>query len=472
MDNWRLAVVLELREDGAVIGFEGESYGFIPFSEVTWARAWRTGERLGPSITDVSEVLSLGDVIAVDGLAGDDETAIDGFMSRDGELVGGVPHFSLRQIPAIEGALVAMDPHTGRVYAMVGGFDYATSQYNRATQAARQPGSAFKPFVYATAFEQGFTPSSLVLDAPFVMDQGFGQGLWKPENSSNRFYGPSTLRLGMEKSRNLMTVRLAQYIGMDNISDFAGRFGIAENLTPTLSASLGAGEVTPLALTTAYGMLVNGGRRITPTLVDRIQDRRGQTVARHDNRSCAGCLVEEWDDQEEPQVPDEREQVVDERIAYQIVSMLQGVVQNGTGRRIGTLGIPLAGKTGTTNDSFDSWFVGFSPDLVVGVYAGFDRPRSLGNGEEGSSLAAPIFREFMGTALAGQAHIPFRIPPGIRLVRVNALTGMPAGPDDTNVIFEAFIPGTEPNGELLVLDGANGFMQTDDGVRNGTGGLY
>jgi penicillin-binding protein 1A len=472
IESWRLAVVLDLSAEGAVIGFEGGGYGFIPLDQVRWARRWIEGERLGPSIQDVTDVLDLGDVIAVEALAGENGARVlNEFLDDNGEPVGMVPGFGLRQIPEIEGGIVAMDPHTGRVLAMVGGFDYETSQYNRATQAQRQPGSAFKPFVYAAAFEQGFTPSTLVLDAPFVMDQGFGQGMWKPRNSTNRFYGPSTLRLGIEKSRNLMTVRLAQYIGMDSIVEFAARFGLAENLQPTLSMALGAGEVSLMQLTAAYGMLVNGGYKITPTLIDRVQDRYGTTVYRHDQRQCLGCAVEEWAGQAEPQIVDDRERVVDARLAYQIVSILQGVVQNGTGRSIRSLGIPLAGKTGTTNESYDTWFVGFSPDLVVGVFAGFDRPRSLGPGEEGSSVSAPIFREFMGNALRGKDQIPFRIPAGIRLVRVNAETGLPAGPDDTNVILEAFIPGTEPY-EMLVLDGANGFMQTDDLVRNGTGGLY
>ena len=473
MDNWNLAAVLELQEDGAIIGFEGGGYGFIHLAEVEWARAWRVDERLGPAVTDVAQVLEVGDVIAVEEiLTSGHQKDIRTFLDADGIPIGMVNGYGLRQTPAIEGALVALDPHTGRVLAMVGGYDFKRSQYNRATQAERQPGSAFKPFVYGASFEEGFTPSSLVLDAPFVMDQGLGQGMWKPSNSSNRFYGPSTLRLGMEKSRNLMTVRLAQYIGMDNVIDFASRFGLEKNLQPTLSMSLGAGEVSLLALTNAYGMLVNGGKSITPTLLDRIQDRRGVTIYKNDNRACLGCQAAEWSGQDTPIVPDEREQVVDSRIAYQIVSMLEGVVDHGTGRRIGTLGIPLAGKTGTTNDWVDAWFVGFSPDLVVGVFTGFDRPRSLGTNEEGSVIAAPIFRAFMANALKDNPIIPFRIPSGIKLVRVNAETGLPAGADTSNAFFEAFIPGTEPMGDMVVLDGSNGVMQTDENVRKGTGGLF
>ncbi len=472
VDSWRHAVVLELREDGAVIGFEGGSFGFIPFAEMTWARAWRFGEKLGPSVRDVSDVLNIGDVVPVELMEADALANLPGFFTQEGEPVGPVMSYGLRQVPAVEGAIVVMDPHTGRVLAMVGGWDYAKSEYNRATQAERQPGSAFKPFVYAAALEEGFTPSSLVLDAPFVIDQGFGRGKWKPSNSSNRFYGPSTLRLGMEKSRNLMTVRLAQYIGMEKVVAFAERFGLERNLEPTLANALGAGEVTLLELTTAYSMLVNSGKRITPTFIDRIQDRRGATVFAHDVRACPGCNVREWQGQAEPVIPDEREQVLDPRTAYQMVSMLEGVVRNGTGRKIRVLGQPMAGKTGTTNDWFDAWFVGFSADLTVGVFVGFDRPHSMGTNEEGSAVAVPIFRDFMAEASSGQAGVPFRIPPGIRLVRVNADTGMPARSGDTNIILEAFIPGTEPNEDRLVLDGPDSFMRRDGKVRKGTGGLY
>ena len=473
IDSWRLALVHDVRSDGAVIGFADRSFGFIPFSEMAWARPWRPGERVGARPKDPGEVLHVGDVVAVEPLTGKGRgVTLGDFFTADGEPVGLVPAYALRQVPEIEGALVALDPHTGRVLAMVGGFDFSVSQFNRATQARRQPGSAFKPFVYTAALEAGFTPSSLVLDAPFVIDQGEGQGKWKPRNSSNRFYGPSTLRLGLEKSRNLMTVRVAQYIGMNRVIDVARRFGLGAGMKPTLAHALGAGEVTPLQLTAAYAMFVNGGKRIHPTLIDRIQDRHGRTIYKHDRRPCPGCDAAEWTGQAPPEIPDDREQIVDPRIAYQIVHMLEGVVQRGTGRRIGTLGIPLAGKTGTTNDAFDTWFVGFSPDLAVGVFVGFDRPRSLGPGEEGSSAAAPIFRQFMADALEGRPAIPFRIPEGIRLVRVNATTGLPARPGEKNVILEAFIPGTEPDpAKVAVLDGP-GSLGQEGTLRKGTGGLY
>jgi penicillin-binding protein 1A len=297
--------------------------------------------------------------------------------------------------------------------------------------------------------DNGYTPSSIVLDAPFVIDQGPGIGLWKPANYTKKFYGPSPLRLGVEKSRNLMTVRLAQVIGMDKISDYGEKFGIVQNMPELLSSSLGAVESTLLNLTTAYAMLVNGGKRITPTLIDRIQGRHGRTVFRHERRLCSSCSNLEWDGQPVPVIPDNRETIADAVSAYQIVSMLEGVVERGTGRRIKVVGKPLGGKTGTTNQSFDTWFIGFSPDLAVGVFAGFDKPRSLGRRETGSSVAVPIFRDFMAAALKDLPPVPFRIPKGVRLVRVNATTGKLARAGERNVIFEAFKAGTEPKAETV-----------------------
>lgn len=473
MPTWQLAVVHEVRAGGAIIGLTGGTFGYIPFEELTWARAWRTGERLGPRIKDPAEVVSLGDIIIVEQLPQHTPVPLAGFWTRDGNELGLTAVYGLRQIPEIEGSLVAMDPHTGRVLAMVGGYNYATSQYNRAVQAERQPGSAFKPFVYAAALENGFTPSSLVLDAPFVIDQGDGLGKWKPKNSTNKFYGPSTLRLGIEKSRNLMTVRLAQYLGMGTVMEYAKRFGLEKNMEPSLAASLGAGEVTLLQLSAAYGMLVNGGKEITPSLIDRIQDRHGKSIYKHDTRDCTPCRLTGFSKGLEPEIPDIREQILDPLTAYQMVSMLEGVVQNGTGRKIKSLGKPLAGKTGTTNDSLDAWFVGFSADMVVGVFTGFDRPRSLGDFEEGSSVAVPIFRDFMRDALKGEAGIPFRMPSGIRLVRINGETGQPAQLGDTNIILEAYKPNTEPRaGQLAVLDGSLAIAKTKGTIRDGTGGIY
>ena len=442
-----LAVVITLGVDRVEIGLADGGTGFIPMTELEWARPWRENQRVGPTPKSPGDVLVEGDVVMV--LPMED---VDG-------------GFHLYQIPNIEGALVALDPHTGRVLAMVGGYSFAVSEFNRATQARRQPGSAFKPIVYLAAMENGFTPASLVLDAPFVIDQGPGLGKWKPANYTNKFYGPSTLRLGMEKSRNLMTVRLAQYIGIDTVASYAERLHVIDDMPEILSMALGAGETSLMRLTTAYAMLVNGGKEITPSLIDRIQDRRGQTVFRHDDRPCTNCANVAWGQAGAPEAPDTRAQLVSPAAAYQVVSMMEGVIQRGTGRSIRSVGKPLAGKTGTTNEAFDAWFVGFSPDLAVGVYVGFDSPRTLGPSEQGASAAAPIFRDFMDEALQGTPAIPFRIPSGIQLVRINAETGTLAGFGDEQVILEAFRPGTAPRGEALVLD--FGMIALDEAMRRG-----
>ncbi len=350
--------------------------------------------------------------------------------------------FGLRQVPAVEGAIIAMDPHTGRILAMVGGYSFSNSQYNRVTQAKRQPGSSFKPIVYASALDYGLTPATLIEDAPFQIEAGDGS-LYSPENYTKEFYGPSTLRMGLEKSRNAMTVRLAYEMGMERIVDYGKKLGVYDDLMPVLSMSLGAGETTLMRMTGAYAMFVNGGKKVSPALIDRIQDRDGKTVYRNDKRACPGCN-DVWGGQEAPVVGDAREQVLEPIIAYQITSMLEGVITTGTGSVIKTVGKPLAGKTGTTNDYKDAWFVGFSPDLVVGVWIGFDKPKSLGEGETGGTLAAPVFRDFMNAALKGVPSTPFRIPPGVRLVRIDAKTGLLPGADTTETILEAFKPGTEP----------------------------
>lgn len=465
---WQEAVVLEVTDELAIIATKealssSETYENLPkqsisLEEVKWARKWLPGESRGPQVKSVAEVLEQGDIIAVEAIETEDLAIGDSF--------------GLRQIPEINGALVAMDPHTGRVLAMVGGYDFTRSEYNRATQAKRQPGSAFKPFVYSVALENGFTPSSIVLDAPFVIDQGFGMGKWKPRNSSDKFYGPSTLRLGIEKSRNLMTVRLAQNLKMDKIVEVADRFNINNELPDLLSMSLGAGETTLLDLTAAYGMIVNGGNEIQPSLIDRIQDRHGKTIFRHDDRNCVNCISNDWRNQQAPELPDLRDEVLDPVTSYQLVSMMEGVVQRGTGVRIRALGRPLAGKTGTTDESFDTWFVGFSPDLVVGVFVGFDAPRSLGRNEEGSSVAVPIFRDFMRDALKDETPIPFRIPEGVRLVRVDPVTGQLASTGQRNAILEAFRQGSFPEENQQVLDGFNSLVQTKTKLRTGTGGIY
>ena len=492
---WRLAVVLTADDEAreATIGLrprmtrarrfeETAETGTVSLKGMRWARAAPSQENgykiKGPPIKRVSQVMAVGDVIWVSPLA--EAQGAGGEDSGEDSDAGMLATFELKQRPEVNGALVALDPHTGRVRAMVGGYSFAASEFNRATQASRQPGSAFKPFVYAAALDSGFTPASLVLDAPFVMDQGNDQGLWKPENYARRFYGLSTLRLGMEKSRNLMTIRMAQEIGMKKITDYAARFNINKTMPKVLAMSLGAGETTLMRLTSAYGMLVNGGKRVEPRVIDRVQDRYGKTLFKHDQRACIGCTEEIYNQQTAPDLPDEREQVLSPQTAYQVVSMLEGVVKRGTGRRISTIGKPLAGKTGTTNDSRDAWFVGFSADLVVGVYVGYDDNRSLGRGESGGKVAGPIFKSFMETALVSEPSPPFRVPSAVSLVRINAKTGKLARPDDETVILEAFKIGTEPapGGKQAIVGGGSGRatkqrseLETET-VGSGTGGLY
>lgn len=465
VDPWRLAVVLEVQKDKAVIGLQpprepsGElqsvrEKGIIALEDMKWTRARTVGDKL-----------AVGDVVYVSPKLDDDGRPV-------------AERWELQQVPEVGGAIVVMDPHTGRVLAMVGGFSYSASEFNRAVQAHRQPGSAFKPIVYATALDNGYTPSSIVLDAPIAIDQGPGLELWRPENYENNFHGPSTLRHGIEHSRNLMTVRLAQDLGMPLIAEYARRFGVYDNLPPMLSMALGAGETTVLRLTSAYCMLVNGGKQIRPTLIDRIQDRYGRTIYRHDTRECPDCRAREWHGQPEPVLADDRKQIIDPHTAYQMVSILEGVVQRGTGTRVKAVGKPLAGKTGTTNDEKDAWFVGFSPDLAAGVFVGYDTPKPMGRGQTGGAVASPIFRDFMKMALADKPAVPFRIPPGIRLVRVNLKTGQRAQPGDPNTIVEAFKPGNEPpDGYSLAgassRDGSAFITpEADRALTSGTGGLY
>jgi penicillin-binding protein 1A len=432
-EGWQLAAVTELAPDAATIGFPDGSVGLLPLAEMTWARRVDEAGNTGPEVEHPDQVVAPGDVVWVEPIATAAAAATDGPRP-----------FTLRQAPEVEGAVVAMNPHTGRVLAISGGYSFERSVFNRATQALRQPGSALKPFVYLAGLASGLTPSSIFLDAPIVIDQGPQLGKWKPVNYSNEFYGPSTLRLGLEKSRNVMTVRLAQAIGMNRVIEMARRFDIARGLGNNLAASLGANEVNLLGLTTAYAMLVNGGKRIEPALVERIQDRHGETVFRRDERDCVGCQDVVWEGQATPTLADQRETVIDPALAYQMVNLLHGVVERGTGRRALSIGKPVAGKTGTSDDSRDAWFIGFTPDLVTGVYIGFDQPKSLGRSEQGASAALPIFVDFMTAALADQPATPFRIPPGVRLVRVDAESGLLPGPGTHAVILEAFLPGTEP----------------------------
>jgi penicillin-binding protein 1A len=435
--DWRGAVVLKRAGGGFNLGFAEGDNGVLP--------NWGLGGR--------GDNLQSGDVIVV---------------SR-----AGPPNFyTLKQIPEIGGALVALDPNTGRVLAMVGGFDSRKSQFNRATQAMRQPGSSFKPFVYATALENGFTPSSIIVDDDFCVNQGNRHGIKCFRNfSKGRTYGPQTLRTGIELSRNLMTVRLADRVGMRKVAAMSDKLGITTKMLPVLAMALGAGETTVTKLSAAYGMLANNGKRITPTVIDRIQDRRGTTIYRHDMRQCPGCNQSDWTGLPMPGLQDEREQVMNAHTAYQITHILEGVIQRGTGKVIASLDRPLAGKTGTTNEATNVWFVGMSPDLVVGLYIGYDKPRSMG-GMQGGTVAAPIFRAFMERALKDQPKIPFRLPDGIRLARVDARSGKLSSGGE-NTIFEAFKPGTEP-----LRASQQGSVPTVMNARNDaefqadTGGIY
>ncbi|MFG1419013.1 penicillin-binding protein 1A [Xanthobacter sp. V0B-10] len=450
---WRLAVVLDVSKDSARIGLQPprtksgarsteREVGLITADGAKWTRR------------PISTFLKTGDVVYVEPIA-----------DRQGQ-------YRLHQIPAVEGAMVVMEPTTGRVLALSGGFSYDESQFNRATQAMRQPGSSFKPIVYSAALDNGYTPSSIVVDAPFELEQA-GQATWRPENYSGKFYGPQTLRFGLEQSRNVMTVRLANDIGMPIISEYAKRFGIYDNMPPMLSMALGAGETTLMRMVGAYAMIANGGRKVTPSLIDRIQDRYGHTIYRHDERECRDCDADHWANQPEPTLIDRRPQVLDPMTAYQITSMMEGVIQHGTGTALKELGKPIAGKTGTTNEEKDAWFIGFTPEMVVGVYLGYDRPKPMGKGSTGGLISAPVVRDFMKVALAERPAIPFKVPAGIKLVRIDRKSGQRTGSGDGNAILEGFKPGTAPPDSYYSADYSSSSPSgapADGG--SGTGGLY
>ena len=471
---WRLAVVLETGDQAARVGLQPgrepggavskeRQVGIVPVEAVKWARPATGAERF-KAITRVSQVLHPGDVVYVEPLNKEANT------------------WRLRQVPEVSGAIAVMDPVTGRVLALVGGFSFDQSQFNRATQALRQPGSSFKPFVYAAALDNGYTPSTVVMDAPISIDMGQGGGVWTPENYSRKFYGPQTLRFGLEQSRNVMTVRLAQDVGMPLIGEYAKRFGVYDDLPNYLSYALGAGETTVLRMTTAYSMFANGGRRIKPTLIDRVQDRYGHTIYRHDQRECRACDDGKWKGQPEPTLIDRREQVLDPMTAYQITSMLEGVVQRGTATVVREVGKPVAGKTGTTNDEKDAWFIGYTAEITVGAYIGYDKPRHLGRGATGGHLAAPIVKDFLKAALADKPPVPFRIPSGLKLVRIDPRTGMRAVGGESRTIYEAYKPGTSPPESYAVIGAQPGDSDgrapyavppdADRGVMRPPGGLY
>ncbi len=479
-DPWRLGVVLESTKDTAVIGLQPPRFANgtmeperktveLGIESVKWAFENQKNRVKSKVTPGVNTILAVGDVVYVS-----PPTGLD-ILNRNVKETRGAPKaepkplpWQLMQVPQIGGATVIMDPHTGRILALAGGFSFAESQFDRAVQARRQPGSSFKPIVYAAALDNGYTPTTIVNDAVIAIDQGNGQGLWRPANYDKQVHGPQPMRIGIEKSRNLMTVRLAQDVGMPIVSEYARRFGVYDDLPPLLSMALGAGETTLLRLTTAYCMFANGGKKITSTFIDRIQDRYGHTIWRHDGRQCDGCNAQSWNSQDVPELPDVRKQAVDPMTAYQIVSMLEGVVVRGTGTKINKrVGKPLAGKTGTTNEEKDAWFIGFSPDLAMGVFVGYDSPQPMGHGETGGELAAPIFADFFKMALKDKPAIPFRTPPGIRQVRVNKRTGQRTDPNDPDAIVEYFKPGTEPPEGYAIA--APGF-QTEEQQSGATSG--
>nr|WP_299502804.1 penicillin-binding protein 1A [uncultured Rhizobium sp.] len=468
--EWKIAIVLDSSTDGVDIGLqpakEGggkvvaeRARGRIEPDDMEWAYRSASADR--KSAKSPQGVLSVGDVVYVEPVAGESN------------------RYRLRQPPKVQGGLVAMDPHTGRVLALVGGFSYAQSEFNRATQAMRQPGSSFKPFVYAAALDTGYTPASVILDAPIEFVSG-GQ-VWRPQNYGGGSAGPQTLRMGIEKSRNLMTVRLANDMGMNLVAEYAERFGVYDKMNPVLAMSLGSGETTVLRMVSAYAVFANGGKQIKPTLIDRIQDRHGKTIFRHEDRICEGCNADSFGGQQEPNIVDNREQVLDPMTAYQITSMLEGVVTRGTAAGKIKLDRPVAGKTGTSNDEKDAWFVGYTPDLVAGVFIGFDTPAPLGRGSTGGSLAAPIFNDFMQAAVAGKPAGKFLVPEGMSVVAVNRTTGMFALEGEPDTIMEAFKPGTGPADTLSVI-GMDGYAppeeilkaspQANQAVTSGSGGLF
>lgn len=423
---WELAVVIGTQRDKILIKLNNDKDSYIPITEILWAR---------PNLTDTKQLLKKGDVILVEAI------------KNKGQAL-----YTLRQIPEVNGGFVVMNPNDGRVLAMVGGNQFDHSQFNRVTQALRQPGSAFKPFVYLAAIENGFSPNSIIVDAPIEIDQGPGLPLWKPKNYSGDFIGPITLRKALEKSRNTVTVRLALELGIKKIMEVTKKFGINQNPEPNFSIVLGATETTLLKLVNAYAMIANGGVKVIPNLIDRIQDRNGITIFRNIKKQCASCIIHQETDIASiipPEVTEEKDMVIDPRTAYQMISLLEGTVQRGTARLANHLGKSIAGKTGTSNDSKDVWFVGFSPNLVVGTYIGYDSPRSLGKKETGATLALPIFNDFMSKALRGTSRANFQLPKGINLLQVDYDTGKPINnmlelDNKNNIIWEAFKNDVEP----------------------------
>ncbi len=435
VEGWKPAVVLELTKSDARIGIEGvtpaKDGDWIPAKDVQWARPRLKDGKLGRKAKVAGDLVKVGDVVLVRALTGKD---------------GSFERWSLRQVPEVQGGFVAMDVNTGRVLAMQGGFSYQDSVFNRATQAQRQPGSSFKPFVYAAALDSGFTPATIIIDAP--IEVATATGIWRPKNASDKYFGPAPLRIGIEQSRNLMTVRLAEEVGMDTIASYAERFGVYDRLDPYLSNALGAAETTLYKMVSAYAMFANGGERVEPTLVDRVQDRYGRTVYRHDKRTCTDCQLPVLDPGVGPRIVSNRDRMIDAITAYQLTSMMQGVVSRGTASRTvgGKLGVPVAGKTGTTNDAKDVWFIGFTSNIVAGCYIGFDQPRSLGRGAYGGATCGPVFTRFMKVATAKYGGGDFKLPPGGRFIKIDRYSGARLADDASgpNVVAEYFRDGEEP----------------------------
>ncbi len=418
--DWKIAIVKKVKKFETVIETMDNIEGIIKYKDISWTKK------------EFDNLFKIGDIIYVQKLQ--DNT------------------FKLRQLPKINGGIVVMDPYTGRVLALSGGFSFKNSEFNRATQALRQPGSAFKPFVYALALENKYTPSSLVLDAPLVLDQGIDLKKWKPENYGKKFYGPSTLRVGLEKSRNLMTVRIAQSLGIDELANFSKKLNIYQDPDELLSISLGSAETTLLNLTSAYSSFVNGGKLISPIIIDRIQDSEGNTIINNENRKCSNCDKISFTGKDYPFIEDNYEQIMSEQTAYQITSILEGVIKRGTGKKLKELGLNLAGKTGTTNENTDAWFVGFTSNLVIGVYVGMDNPKPLGKFETGSKAALPIFKEFIEKAVKKSEARPFKVPKKMTLMVVDPSTGEKAKFDSKNTIIEAYKTKNVLNGKVLYSD--------------------
>jgi penicillin-binding protein 1A len=427
-DSWQKAVVLSVTKDSAMIGIENSNFGSIDLASIKWARKHINVNSLGAVVKKMSDVLTLGDVILVENI-------------KDNK-------YNLRQIPEVNGALLAMNPHNGKILAMMGGYIDAPNQFNRSIQAQRQPGSTLKTFAYIAALENGMTPANIIMDEPISLNQGPNLPPYQPVNFSHEFYGPTTLRRGLEKSINITTVRMADQIGIDKVAEVLKRFGINDNPPKYYSIALGALETSLLKLTTAYAIIDNGGKKITPSMIEKIQDRGGKVIYRRQNLECQICLINGTnsyslnDDSNIvfPSLEIAKQTITDSATSYQITSMLEGVVQRGTAFKAREVGKIIAGKTGTTDSSFDSWFMGFSPDLVVGVYIGFDNPTTLGRLETGSSVALPVFTEFMKEALKDKPSIPFRVPDSVKFIKIDRTTGQYATPSTPkeDIFFEAF----------------------------------